>query len=492
MTPPAVRAFRTKCCRFIWTLWIVFVCAFARAAESAAKPNIIFILSDDQGAWAMKAAGASEFQTPNLDRLAARGTSFPNSFVATPICTPSRMTFFTGRMPSHHGLQFHLVAASAEDNARPWLNGQPTFSEQLAANGYTLGLVGKWHMGGDLVPQAGFSYWRVLHGVNYKDPEVAIDGRWVKTPGFKTDIEGGFALEFVEQNKNRPFFLYWAANAPHRDYDFQPKEDREPYRGSAFPSFPRLPVHPWQNPNTLLMGDHGNEESKTSYAALVTGLDRNIGRLLDRLKELDLLDKTLIIFCSDNGYNCGHHGLWGKGSASVPFNLYDDTIRVPTVWSYPGHIPEGATIPQMVMNYDFFPTLLDYLGIPAAPDPKRVGLSYAPFLRGQTPAQWRDRVYFEYAYMRGVRTDTMKLIERTKDWPGEMFDLNEDPQETRNLFDTPERGEDRDALRKDLQAFFQSIGAPSLKDWAKTTAQTLPKYSTGRLPWYPLEDATQP
>ncbi len=451
------------------------------ATENTQRPNVIFILSDDQGAWAMRGAGASEFKTPHFDRLMREGTSFSNAFVATPVCSPSRMTYFTGKMPSSHGLQFHFADSGAPEFRR--LDRQAPFTEILAANGYTVGLSGKWHMGGDLTPHAGFTYWRVLHGVRYKDPLVVMSGERHKVTGFKTDLEADYAIEFIEQNRSRPFFLYWAANAPHRDYDFQPQEDRAPYLQSSFPSFPRQPMHPWQNPNPQLAGDHGNLESMTSYAALVSGLDRNIGRLLARLKELGLLDKTLIVFASDNGYNTGHHGVWGKGSGTVPFNLYEESVRVPLIWWHPGHISAGVRISASVANYDFFPTLLDYLGLTAPEDPKRVGNSYLPLLRGQTDA-WNDSIYFEYAYMRGIRTGSMKYIERTTDWPSELYDLAQDPGETRNLWNDPARVSERESLKKTMNRFFDGIGAPSLAEWAKTTTQKHPSYSKERLPWY--------
>ena len=472
-----------------WLLLLAFgsvdtIAAPAGEPRPAGRPNVIFILSDDQGAWAMRNAGATELATPNLDRLAREGVKFTNAFVATPVCSPSRMTYFTGKLPSHHGLQFHL-AESANGRVR-WLDGHVTFSEVLAAHGYTVGLSGKWHMGDDLAPHAGFSYWRVLHGVLFKDPLVVKDGKREQVAGFKTDLEADYALEFIEQNRARPFCLYWGANAPHRDYDFQPAEDRAPYRGSTFPSFPRKPPHPWQNPNPQLMGDHGNEESMTSYAALVTGLDRNLGRLLRKLEELGLRENTLIVFSSDNGYNTGHHGVWGKGSGTVPFNLYEESVRVPLIWHHPGVIPAGRVLDPMVSNYDFFPTLLDYLGIPVAPEPRRIGASYAGFLRGGTVADWRRSVVFEYAYMRGIRTETMKLVERTPDWPGEAYDLAQDPGETRNLSHDPAAAGRVAALRADLHGYFRRIGAPELAEWKTTTRQKFPTYSTERLPWYPL------
>ena len=170
----------------------------ATGAETppAARPNVIFILSDDQGAWALRHAGAAELVTPHLDRLAREGVSFRQSFVATPVCSPSRMTYLTGKLPSHHGLQFHL--GGGENGRTRWLDGHLAVSQVLANQGYTVGLSGKWHLGGDLEPHAGFSYWRVLHGVLFKDPLVVKDGRREKVTGFKTDLEADYALEFIE------------------------------------------------------------------------------------------------------------------------------------------------------------------------------------------------------------------------------------------------------------------------------------------------------
>jgi choline-sulfatase len=466
---------------------LVLIPALLRGASTArgGRTNVVFILSDDQGAWAYGAAGAKELRTPHLDQLAEEGAMFTHAFVATPVCSPSRMTYLTGKLPSHHGVQFHL--ADSDTAQIRWLDRHLAVSQVLADQGYAVGLAGKWHLGGDLHPQAGFSYWRVLHGVRYRDPDMVKDGKREKVAGFKTDLEAACALEFIEQNRDRPFFLYWAANAPHRDYDFQPPEDRAPYARSTFPSFPRVPAHPWQNPNPQLMGDHGNEESMLSYAALVTGLDRNIGRLVQRLEQLGLRENTLIVFSSDNGYNTGHHGVWGKGSGTVPFNLYEESIRVPLIWNHPRTILAGQRLAPMVANYDFFPTLLDYLGISVPPDPQRVGQSYAAFLRGAPPGEWRKALYFEYAYMRGMRTERMKIVERTGEWPSEMYDLAADPGETRNLALEPGSRERAAEWKARLAGYFQEIGAPALRDWATTTKQKHPPYSTERLPWYPLK-----
>jgi len=235
-----------------------------------------------------------------------------------------------------------------------------------------------------------------------------------------------------------------------------------------------VPMHPWQNRG--LKPHHGNRDSMLAYSALITGVDRNVGRILRRLEDLGVRDNTAVIFTADQGWNAGHHGVWGKGNGTVPFNMLEESIRVPLIWNHPGRIPSGQTPGPMVSSYDFFPTILDYLGVPAPDDPKRVGRSYATFLTGK-PAGWRNRLYFEYAYVRGVRTENLKYIERTAEWPSELFDLEADPGETRNLIGDPEYGERLGPLRRELADFFERTGAPPLERWRGTTRQELTVYS---------------
>ncbi len=171
----------------------------------------------------------------------------------------------------------------------------------------------------------------------------------------------------------------------------------------------------------------------------------------------------------------GHHGIWGKGNGSVPFNLYEESLRVPMIWNHPGHIRAGQILDPMVSSYDYFPTILDYLGIEAPPDKRRPGRSYAGFLRGAHP-QWRNRLYFEYSYVRGIRTENLKYVERTKEWPSELFDLEADPGETRNRLNDPRHKKQLETLRKDLSGFFKENGAPPIEEWRSTTRQNLTKY----------------
>ncbi len=449
---------------------------FVLRARAAARPNVVLFMTDDHGAWAMGAYGCGEMHTPNLDRLAAGGARFTRAYAATPVCSPSRMTYLTGLLPSHHGVQDYLIAADTfGPRSRRFLEGHLSYTDLLAKAGWTLGMCGKWHMGKDEEAQAGFTYWVTVPGGGgtYRDPQFVVNGVSKKITGFKTDIVTDHALEFLDRNRSRPFFLMVPYYAPHTPYDYQPDPYRRPYLNREFACFPRAAMHPNQNPG--LKKHHGNRESMLSYSALITGVDYNIGRVVRRLEELGLRENTLIIFTADQGWSAGHHGVWGKGNGTIPFNMYEEAIRVPLIWNHPGRIREGFLVSEMVSAYDFFPTILEYLGLSAPPDPRRIGRSYAPLLMGRRP-EWRNRLYFEYAYVRALRTENLKYIERTAEWPSELYDLEADPGESRNVIADPAYRRTLERLRAELADVFRRVGAPPLEQWRSTTAQNLYSY----------------
>jgi len=450
---------------------------FRNGADAARKTNIVFILTDDHGAWAMNCYGCAEIQTPNLDRLAAQGARFTRAYACTPVCSPSRMTYFTGKLPSHHGVQDWLISDELrEPNPRRYLDGQTTFSGLLAQNGYRLGQCGKWHMGDDEHAQAGFTSWSCVPGGGgiYRDAVFVRNGAKVQTCGFKDDFVGDYAIEFLEKNKDNPFCLYTAFYSPHIPYDFQPEEARRPYRHSRFACLPDEPLHPWATGGCKNQLAYPNR--KLAYYALVTAMDRNVGRIVQRLDELGLRENTVIVFTADQGHCSGHHGLWGKGNATLPLNMYEESLHIPLIWNQPGRIRSGQVPSPMVSSYDFFPTLLDYVGVKAPEDRRRVGRSYAGFLGGRPPA-WRNELYFEYEYVRGIRTENLKYVERAEGWPNELFDLESDPGERRNAIDDPRHARQLAGLRARLGAFLENAGAPPLADWRSTTRQKLPQYA---------------
>ncbi len=463
--------------------------SFLAIGQAAALPpgqpvNVVFFMTDDHGAWALGSYGCGQIHTPHLDRLAAEGMRFTRAYACTPVCSPSRATYYTGLLPSHHGVQdFLLPADSYGQRSRRFLAGHATFADILAGNGYACGLVGKWHLGHDDQAQAGFEYWctAARGGGGYRDTEFFVNGTSVRDTGYKTDFVGEAALDFLKRHHRQPFCLVVPFFAPHSPYDYQPQEYRRSYRGSDFACFPRGPVH--AQARGRFLQHHGNRESYTSYSALVTGVDANVGRVLAKLDELGVRDNTVVVFSADQGFNCGHHGVWGKGNGTIPFNMYEESVRVPLIWNHPGVIEPGAVSSAMVSTYDFFPTLLDYLGAAAEPDPRRVGRSYADILRGTQPAR-RNEVFFEYGYTRAARTANLKYVERSDGWPNELFDLEDDPGEVVNRIGKPEYRNRREALRSRMRAFFNAAGAPPLDEWRSTTTQQIPT-DTGYYSWKP-------
>lgn len=458
-----------------------FLSALAAAplasAQRPPRTNVVMFMTDDHGAWAMGAYGCPEMHTPNLDALAAGGARFTRAYACTPVCSPSRMTWLTGRIPSVHGVQDWLRPEdSFGDRTRHWLAGHPTYSEVLANNGYTLGMCGKWHMGNDARAQAGFSFWATIPGGGgpYRNVRFIENGEQSEPHDFKTDAVGEYACEFLDSVGDQPFYLLVPFYAPHTPFDYQPDTYRQPYEKAGFGCFPRDAPHAWQNPG--LRRHHGDAESMRSYSALISGVDANVGRIVRKLEALGVRDNTLIVFTADQGWNAGHHGVWGKGNGTWPFNMYEESIRVPLLWNHPGRIARGSTIPQMVSSYDYLPSILDYLGVPHTRDAKAPGRSYAPLLRG-AKHPWDNRLYFEYSMVRGVRSESLKYVRRTREWPSELYDLERDPGEKNNLAGDPAYRHLQASLDSDLDQWFAQYGAPPQEQWRGTTKQELTVYT---------------
>lgn len=441
------------------------------------RPNVVFFMTDDHGAWANGCYGAKDILTPNIDALARTGARFTNAFASTPVCSPSRMTYMTGCLPSTHCVQDWLIPEdSYGPKSRAWLDGHLTWPEVLARAGYTLGMTGKWHMGHDDEAQRGFSYWATIPGGGgpYYNNTFVHNGAQKKVEGFKTDAVGDFALDFLSQQKaGQPFCLFVPFYAPHTPYDPTPEAYSAPYRDSLHRDYPDLPPRADHNRGTA--GHFGSKRSKAGYSSLITAADANIGRVLKRLDEMRVRENTLVIFAADQGWNAGQHGVWGKGNGTVPFNMLEESTRVPMIWNHPGQI-RTSTPEAMVSSYDFFPTLANYLGLALPESKTRVGRSYAGFLRGRAPSKWRTRLYFEYAYVRAIRTGNLKYIERAEGYPNEMYDLEADPGETRNIYGEAGYARQREAFAKELGEFFTSIDAPPLMEWRKTLKQKMTVY----------------
>lgn len=446
--------------------------------EPERPPNVVFVLTDDQAPRSLGVYGNAEIRTPHCDRLAGEGALLQNAFCTTPVCSPSRMTLITGQTPSQHGVHDWISDGNEGDQAKQYLAGEATFTQVLADNGYRCGLSGKWHMGDSPTPQAGFDSWFAMPtgGSRYQDPEMYREGEKKVYPGYATDIITDKALEFIDASKDNPFFCFVSYNAPHTPYEGTPEEYLAMYRDSPFKTFPGEPVNE-PIAHNLSKRNVGNRDSKMHYYGMVSAIDHNVGRLASRLEELGLSENTLFIYLSDHGFLLEQHGLWGKGNTSWPYNMYDESLLVPAFFHHPGRIPGGLQVQAASSFYDFAPTVLDYLGLPAMESPKPLaGRSYAPFLTGGAVEDWDDTVYAEYQYCRTVREPEWKLTVRTEGFSSELYDLKNDPAERNNLFDDPAHEGQRNRLTAKLNDWFAGLDCADPDMWKDAKQQVLPSY----------------
>lgn len=406
------------------------------------KLNILFILSDDQGAWAMGCAGNDEVKTPNLDRLAAKGMRFENFFCTSPVCSPARASLLTGRIPSQHGVHDWISGGNGgKEEGIQYLEGQLAYTDILNENGYNCGLSGKWHLGDSATPQKGFKHWYVHQtgGGNYYNAPMIRGGQLITEKGYVTDVITEDALDFIDNHyeDEKPFYLGVHYTAPHSPWiNNHPEEYVQLYENCKFNPCPIESPHPWARYNELKHWFDNPTENLKGYYAAITAMDMNIGRLLDKLEEKKLINNTLVVFLSDNGFNCGQHGIWGKGNGTFPFNMYDTSVKVPAIMSHPGVIPQGAVTDAIVSGYDFMPTLLDYVGLKNPEAHKLPGHSFLKVLLGKEEGN-RDAVvvFDEYGPVRMIRTKEWKYIHRYPYGPNELYDLLKDPGERENLID---------------------------------------------------------
>ena len=488
----------------------------------AKKPNILCVITDDQGAWAMGCSGTPYIQTPTLDSLAKNGVRFDNCFCTSPVCSPARVSIFTGKIPSQHGVHDWLaqgyldgdvlsdeIKENCEAPDAPWyyrwpryslykdtamhyLKDHRTFTEILAENGYECGISGKWHMGDSAAPQAGFSYWQTTAcgAENYMHPVVWENGEMVmKHNQYVSDIITDNAIKFLDQrDEEKPFYLSVHYTAPHSPWApiHHPEEYYSIYRDCSFDEMPNLPHHPWSpyygmtleewnsNPHDGIRFSHCTygpaeetlqeyrRETLTGYFTAVTGMDNALGRLIRKLERDGLLEDTLIIFTSDNGSNMGHHGIWGKGNGTYPVNMYDTSVKVPCLFAYKGHIKPGQVCHEMISHYDFYHTILDFADISFEKPDDMPGVSFAPILRGETE-HVRDAVvvFDEYGPCRMIRSQEWKLVLRYPDGPNELYHLTADPNEDVNLYGNPEYADVQAALAAQLGGWFDKYVDPA-------------------------------
>lgn len=427
---------------------------------SSERPSIVFLYADDLAAWAIGALGNSEARTPNIDRLYAEGVGLTNAFTTTPVCSPSRAGLFASRYGTEIGITDYLNASAEPDKGLdPDL---PTWPKELQRAGYATAFVGKWHVGGldrHLPTKNGYdSFYGFRHGAGIsKDPKVESGGEVRVVRGYTPDILTDEAIRFIRTKAGRMPFLvslhFWAPHAntanrtPDGDRTWLPlsEADWQPFKSLDVslpqPEYPGLDI-----PRAQRM--------LAEYLGAVKSIDRNVGRLLTELAELGIADDTVLIFTSDHGFNMGHNGIWHKGNGrwlltnnrGFRANMYDHSIRVPAAVRWPSKLEPGRTVDHVLLNLDWFPTILAMAGLQVPGGAIVRGRNFLPLLEGRM-IPWRTSFYGEYVQLhqeradqRMWRTPNWKLVRDNRPGRDELYDLRNDPSEHRNLIDDDSPG----------------------------------------------------
>ena len=446
---PAVRSAET----------VVLAGLISIAAPLAAQspPNVVFILVDDLGWTDAGFMGSDFYETPNIDALAASGVRFTNAYAATTVCSPTRASILTGKYPARL-----RVTDWIHGHSRPWARlrvpdwthklrpAETTIAEVLVRVGYDTVTIGKWHLGHDSPEVHGFDaniagYDRgqpPSYHAPYEIPtlEEGSDGEYL------TDRLTSEAVEFIEQHRERSFFLYLPYYTVHTP--IQPKADKlEKYAAK----------------------EPGAAHRNPGYAAMIESLDEGVGRILSSLERLDIDDKTVVIFTSDNGGLVLDLSDWGPITSNVPLregkgSSYEGGVRVPLAIRWPGVTEPGRVVDVPVISADFFPTIVDMVGIRSAQAEDIDGESLAPLLRGAETLE-RDALFWHYPHYHpggatpygAVRKGDLKLIEFYEDERIELYNLKDDPGESTNLAETmPDLAL---VLRQALRRWRRGIGA---------------------------------
>ncbi len=462
------------------------------AGRAPARPNIVFLLSDDHAAQAIGCYGGRLMKTPNIDRIAAAGMRFANCFCTESICAPSRATILTGK----YG---HVTGAMGW---QPYDRRHRTFPEYLQAGGYQTALVGKYHLGND---PPGFDYFDIFPGQGrHRDPQTISKEGTRLHRGHSSDVITDLALAWLDKrDRERPFLLCLHDKATHMPWQaadrfqklFESETIPEPptlfdeFRGRAdwlklsicrVDGINRWQEKLWGAPPAGLTREQEcrwlYQTYMKHYLRCAAGLDENIGRVLDYLDRHGLADNTIVVYSSDQGFFLGEHGWFDKRW------MQEESLRMPLIVRYPRLVKPGTVADALVQNTDFAPTLLDLAGVAVPADMQ--GRSLRPILAGETPRDWRKAIYYRYYTEEygippqlGIRTGRYKLIHykgkvgigfppkqavKPARWQDvdawELFDLRSDPDETVNLHEKPDRQATVTALKAELARLRKELG----------------------------------
>ena len=348
------------------------------------------------------------------------------------------------------------------------------FLSQLLSNaGYQVALSGKWHLSNDHLPQAGFEYW-FTHSHHYPiehgGPHIYSDqGDFITLTGYKTQILTDRAISFLrERNPKQPFFLLLSNTASHAPWNRHPERLVDQYRHQTFESISDDVAYPFgkQNLESTFETRLQPQEAQAQYYAAASQIDEATGRVMDELEANGLRESTLLIFTSDHGLNCGQHGMWGKGNATFPYNMVDESIRIPLIFNQPGYLYQGQRRNEYVDHCDVFQTLVDYAGLelPERGENYYPGLSFLPILNNSGSLEggdWRNYQICEYGDLRMLRTETHKLILRYhEEGANELFDIKKDCRETVNIYNEKEMQPLVESLTLKMNNFFARYEDP--------------------------------
>ena len=437
-----------------------------------ARPNIVFILIDDLRWDELGIAGHPFLKTPNIDRIGKEGALFRNAFLTTPLCSPSRASFLTGKYAHTHGITDNVDRSVASHKLI-------TFPLLLQQAGYATAFIGKWHMGNDDSPRPGFDRWVSFKGQgSYLKTEINEDGKDVNPGGYITDILNDYAVEFIRRPHDKPFLVYLAHKAIHPEVmqhgdgsinmadaeRFIPAErHRKLFAREEIPRRPNAMQSPTGKPALERTIDNlpplsaktaTPDEAVLGRLRSLMAVEEGVGKILKALKETNQLDNTVIVFTSDNGYFYGEHGL------SVERRLaYEESIRMPLLMRYPLVVKAGTVRDEFALNIDLAPTLLELAGVNA---PMSEGRSLVPLLNG-AGGDWRHSFLIEYysdkviprvrqTGYKAVRTERWKYIHYLElDGMDELYDLTADPYEMKNIINQPGTRSTLDAMKRELE-----------------------------------------
>lgn len=429
-----------------------------------AAPNILLFLSDDHARWALPHYGNRDVATPHLDALARRGGVFENAFCPTPVCSPARASLFTGLRASQHGLHDYLQSRPEYDD-RDWLAGNRTLNEELGQAGYEVAYIGKWHIGRDWRRPAGVDHAFTLNGEypirHDGDNGFSRNGVIERREGNLTDIITEEARAWLRRrDRGRPFLLTVGYYATHSPWAHQPERLVQRYARAALPAPGGGEAAGRLNLELADASPAGRQAALANYYAAVSHIDEGVGAVLAELADSGGgPHDTLVVYTSDHGLCMGQHGVWGKGNATRPQNLLDDSLRIPMILAGAGLLPDGSRPGRFFDHLDLHATLRAVAGL-APPDPAR-GLVGRPLDAGNWHEAGRSIQFAEYGTARMARTARLKLIAWTTGAPPTLHAVGPGADEARDIAGLPEFRRDRDALLAALETHFNALARPA-------------------------------